>query len=96
MTKEEEKRIWLDNYKKIERLIDLHVEQVKKSCSENWWPILIENETYKFLIGKLVELRQMATEHWGVDWVKQFPTGIYEKSGSSKGQLSTARNTPEH
>ena len=79
ITKEEEKKIFYDNYKKIEQLIEVHTVQIKEAYPENWWPELIENETYKFLIGKLVELRQMATEQWGIDWVKQFPRGIYEE-----------------
>lgn len=79
ITKEEEKKIFYDNYKKIDSLIELRTKQIQDHEEGNWWPVLIEDETYKFLIGKLVELRQSATEHWGIDWVKQFPRGIYEE-----------------
>lgn len=56
------KEIKLENWKRINKLIELRTDQIKELEQENWWKVLMEDELYNFYIRKLVEIKQMDTQ----------------------------------
>ena len=52
-------KIRKDNWKKINSLMELRQKQFEEIYQENWWNYLIEDELYKHLCRKLVEIKLM-------------------------------------
>lgn len=46
-----------ENWKRINALMDLRQKQFLEIYQENWYHYLIEDEMYKMLCGKLVEIK---------------------------------------
>ena len=55
--KSEVSKIRKDNWKKINSLMELRQKQFEDLYQENWWNYLIEDELYKHLCQKLVEIK---------------------------------------
>lgn len=48
-----------DNWLRINKLMELRQKQFEDLYRENWWHYLIEDELYKHLCQKLVEIKMM-------------------------------------
>ena len=57
--KSEVSKIRKENWKKINSLMELRQKQFEDLYQENWWNYLIEDELYKQLCKKLVEIKLM-------------------------------------
>lgn len=56
------KEIKDQNIKRMNELLDLRTKQFQELYKEKWWEKLIKDEFYKFLIQKLVEIKQLGTQ----------------------------------
>ena len=59
MNKEEYKEIYLENVKKINKIMDMHIDNIKKAYPVQWWEVLNEDKFYKFLCGELAKLKMI-------------------------------------
>ena len=57
--KSEVSKIRKENWKNINSLMELRQKQFEDLYQENWWNYLIEDQLYKFLCQKLVEIKLM-------------------------------------
>jgi hypothetical protein len=59
MTEEEYKEIYRENVKKINKIMDMHIGNIKKAYPVDWWSVLNEDKFYKFLCGELTKLKMI-------------------------------------
>jgi hypothetical protein len=54
----DEQKVYEENWKRLNTLIELRTKQIKDATGNLWWGELIGDELYCFLISELVKLKE--------------------------------------
>lgn len=57
MNRKQYKKLERENILRIQKIMDIRMEQIKQIYPYDWWEVSIKDETYKFLCQQLAQIK---------------------------------------